>query len=81
MTTGRTPTAQIDETKLNELVGRFLGDLGAALHATTVVVGDKLGLYKAMAEGPATPAELAARIGTSATDVCPLGVPRSRTPA
>ena len=65
MTMDRTTTAAIDETRLNELVGRFLGDLGAALHATTVVVGDKLGLYKALAEGPATAAELAARTGTN----------------
>jgi SAM-dependent methyltransferase len=53
----------IDENQLNEFVGRFAGDLGAALHATTVVIGDRLGIYKALAEGPATPSELAGRTG------------------
>jgi SAM-dependent methyltransferase len=54
----------IDEAKLNDFIGSFAGDLGAVLHATTVLVGDRLGLYKAMADGvPVTPAELAARTG------------------
>src|SRR5437870_543606 len=35
---------------------------GATFHAALVVIGEKLGLYKALAEaGPSTPAELAAR--------------------
>ncbi|CAN5309429.1 hypothetical protein BH18ACT10_BH18ACT10_02010 [soil metagenome] len=55
----------IDENKLNEFVGRFAGDLGAVLHATTVLIGDKLGLYKAMADSePITAEELAERTGT-----------------
>ncbi len=54
----------IDETKLNEFVGRFAGDLGAVLHAATVLIGDKLGLYEAMANGePVTARELADRTG------------------
>lgn len=54
----------IDEKKLEEFVGRFAGDLGAVLHAATVLVGDRLGLYKAMADSdPVTPGELAARTG------------------
>jgi 2-polyprenyl-3-methyl-5-hydroxy-6-metoxy-1,4-benzoquinol methylase len=53
----------IDETKLDQLVGPFATDFGAAMHAATVVIGDKLGLYKALAEGPATGAELAQRTG------------------
>ena len=40
----------MNEDKLNELLGRFVGDLGAALHAGSIVIGEKLGLYKAMAE-------------------------------
>jgi DNA-binding IclR family transcriptional regulator len=41
-------------------------DMGAAMHATLVVVGDKLGLYKAMAgAGWLTPAELAAKTSTA----------------
>ena len=51
----------IDENELHEFAGRFIADLGAASHAATVVLGDRLGLYKALASaGPATPAELAA---------------------
>lgn len=38
-----------DADKLNELLGKFVNDLGAALHAGMVVIGDKLGLYKALA--------------------------------
>ena len=41
----------IDETKLNDFMGRFVGDIGAVMHAATVVVGDQLGLYKRIAEG------------------------------
>ena len=54
----------IDEAKLNELLGRFVNDFGAAAFAATVVIGDKLGLYQALAAGPATAAELADRTGT-----------------
>src|SRR5579885_1887427 len=50
--------------KLNAFVGQFVGDLGAAAHAGMVVIGEKLGLYKALASGPMTPAELAARTST-----------------
>ena len=54
----------IDEAKLNAFMGRFVGDLGAVMHAATVVVGDQLGLYKALAESPMTPEQLAARTST-----------------
>ena len=54
----------IDTTKLEEFTGRFATDFAASLHAATVVVGDKLGLYKALAEaGPTTGADLAVRTG------------------
>lgn len=54
-----------DETKMQEFVGKALGDLGGALTAALVVIGDKLGLYRALAgAGPLTPAELAARTNT-----------------
>jgi SAM-dependent methyltransferase len=52
-------TQAVDQAKLNELLGRFVNDFGAAGFAATVVIGDKLGLYQALAAGPATPAELA----------------------
>jgi SAM-dependent methyltransferase len=59
-------TAQtIDQAKLEEFMGRFVGDLGAALSAALVVIGDRLGLYRAMADGsPVTAEELAQRTGT-----------------
>jgi SAM-dependent methyltransferase len=57
--------ASIDQVKLDEFMGRFVGDLGAALSAALVVIGDRLGLYRAMADGgPVTPEELAGRTGT-----------------
>ncbi len=54
----------INEDRLNEFVGRFAGDLGAVLHASTVLVGDRLGLYVAMGDSqPVTPAQLAEKTG------------------
>jgi SAM-dependent methyltransferase len=50
--------------KLNAFIGQFVTDLGASVHAGMVVIGEKLGLYKALASGPMTPAELAARTQT-----------------
>lgn len=56
----------INEEKLNELLGRFLNDFGATFHAAMAVIGDKLGLYKTLAEaGPLTSQELARRTGTA----------------
>jgi SAM-dependent methyltransferase len=57
-------TTTINEAQLNEFVGRFLTDLAAAHHAATVVVGDRLGLYRALAQtGPATPEVIARAAG------------------
>jgi 2-polyprenyl-3-methyl-5-hydroxy-6-metoxy-1,4-benzoquinol methylase len=56
----------IDETKLNEFVNKLVGDVGATLSSALVVLGDRLGLWKAMAaHGPITPAELAKRTETA----------------
>lgn len=55
----------VDQAKLEQFVGKAVGDLGAALTAALVVIGDKLGLYKAMVAGPLTSTELAARTGTT----------------
>jgi SAM-dependent methyltransferase len=55
----------MQEEKLNAFIGKFVQDLGAVMHSATVLVGDKLGLYKAMGgAGPLTPAQLAERTGT-----------------
>jgi SAM-dependent methyltransferase len=55
-----------NEARLNELVGRAIVDFGAAFNAPLVALGDRLGLYRALAaRGPLTPAELARRTGTA----------------
>ena len=51
----------VDQEKLNQLLGQFVADFGASLHAGMVVIGEKLGLYKAIARAgqPITSGELA----------------------
>jgi len=56
--------AEINETKLNELMGKMLGDLGGAFSVPTVRLGFRLGLFDVLHEGgPATSDELARRAG------------------
>jgi 2-polyprenyl-3-methyl-5-hydroxy-6-metoxy-1,4-benzoquinol methylase len=56
----------IDGDKLNAFMGRFVADFGAVVHAPLVVLGEKLGLYKALAAaGPSTAGELAKRTETN----------------
>jgi hypothetical protein len=50
--------------KLNAFVGKFVIDLGAAVHSGLVVIGEKLGLYKALADGPMSSTELATKTKT-----------------
>jgi SAM-dependent methyltransferase len=50
---------------IEEFAHKALGDVAGALTASLVVIGDKLGLYKALTKGAATPAELATRTGTT----------------
>ena len=52
----------MDEKKLNEFLGKFMGDAAAALNGLLVDVGDKLGLYKAMAEAGGGAHSAAARV-------------------
>ena len=59
MSTAQVPT--LDMNKLNAFIGQFVTDLGAAVHAGMVVIGEKLGLYKALAGEPMTSAQLAAK--------------------
>jgi SAM-dependent methyltransferase len=55
----------VDEAKLQKFMEKMVGDLGAAMGAALVSVGDKLGLYRAMAgAGPITSADLAKKTGT-----------------
>src|SRR3954451_925791 len=54
----------VDEGKLNEFLAHAVGDLGAAMSAALMLVGDRLGLYRELAGGALTPGELARRTGT-----------------
>ncbi len=62
MSTAQVPT--LDMNKLNAFIGQFVTDLGAAVHTGMVVIGEKLGLYKALAGEPLSSAQLAARTKT-----------------
>jgi len=62
MSTAQVPT--LDMNKLNVFIGQFVTDLGAAVHAGMVVIGEKLGLYKALVGEPMSSAQLAAKTKT-----------------
>lgn len=53
----------MDQDKVAQFIGQVVADLAATEAAGSIVVGYKLGLYKALAAGPATPAEFARRTG------------------
>src|SRR3954469_2080336 len=56
----------LDEKKLMDFVFKAVDEVGATLNAALVVMGDKLGLYRALADGgPSTAADLAARTETT----------------
>lgn len=55
--------AAIDDAKFHAFVGKMLGDLGGAMSVPTVRLGFRLGLFDALADAPATAAELAHRAG------------------
>jgi SAM-dependent methyltransferase len=61
---GTSAQSALDMNKLNAFIEQFVGDLGAAVHAGMVVIGEKLGLYKALAAGPMTSSELAGKTKT-----------------
>ena len=54
----------LDMSKLEPLLGTMVNELGAAANAALVLVGDKLGLYRALAGKPQTSSELAAATDT-----------------
>ena len=56
--------ATLDMNKLNAFIGQFVNDLGASVHAGMVVIGEKLGLYKALAARPMGSSELALKTQT-----------------
>ena len=54
----------IIQERLHEFLGKAIVDFGATFNAALIRIGDKLGLYKALAAGgPQTPAELAKKTG------------------
>lgn len=59
-----TTALAVDTNKLNVFIGQFVTDLGAAVHAGMVVIGEKLGLYKALADGPMSSRQLAIKTKT-----------------
>ncbi|MET7289235.1 methyltransferase domain-containing protein [Streptomyces sp. NPDC005573] len=60
----------VDETKLNELLGRVVTDLGAVAAAPLALLGERLGLFRALADGATvTPGELAERTRTTERNV------------
>ena len=70
MTTTITPNVNptqapvIDGAKVERFVHQVIGDMGAAMSAVLVHIGDRLGLYRALGDGiPVTSTELAAKTG------------------
>ena len=55
----------VDNERLEALIGQVVVDCGATSNAALVLIGDELGLYRALADGPLTPAELAERTSTA----------------
>jgi SAM-dependent methyltransferase len=55
----------VDQARLNEFLGKAVGDLGAAASAVLVSIGDELGFYKELAKGPLTSSALAERTKTN----------------
>lgn len=61
-----TQVQEIDENKLQDFMGKMVGDLGAATSSVLVLIGQRLGLYKALAEhGPLSAEDLAKETGTA----------------
>ena len=58
---------EVNSDRLNAFMGKMVTELGAAMNASLVLLGDKLGLYRALAaKGPMTSSELASATGTAA---------------
>jgi SAM-dependent methyltransferase len=56
----------VNEAKLHEFMMKAVGEMGAAMNTALILIGDRLGLYKAMAgSDPMTSAELATKTGTT----------------
>ncbi len=65
MTTVQESKAPFDDARFNAFLGQMLGDVGAAITGSLIIIGDKLGFYRALAKsGPLTSIDLAAQTGT-----------------
>ncbi len=61
-----TTAKHIDEAKLSDFIGKLVSDAAATLSSSLVMIGDKLGLYKALSDnGPLDSIGLARLTGTS----------------
>ncbi|HSK19922.1 MAG TPA: class I SAM-dependent methyltransferase [Longimicrobiales bacterium] len=60
-----TAEVAVNHDTLNELLGRTLVDIGAAVQAPLMILGSRLGLFEALADGFVTTSELAERTGTT----------------
>jgi SAM-dependent methyltransferase len=57
---------EVDNERLNSFMGKMIGDVGAAMNASLMLIGDRLGLYKALAaKGPMNSSDLAKATGTA----------------
>ena len=57
---------EINEDRMHQFLGKVVGDFGASLSSSLAYIGQKLGLYKALAAGgPLTPSELAEKTNTN----------------
>jgi SAM-dependent methyltransferase len=66
MTTAASPIRPLDPDKLNQLLLQAVTDMGASMQSALIIIGDRLGLYRAMADcAPVSAAELASRTGTN----------------
>jgi SAM-dependent methyltransferase len=60
----------VDQDKMNAFMMKFVQDMGAMAFAPTVIIGERLGLYKAMAgAGPMSPVDLAKKTGTAERNI------------
>lgn len=56
----------VNQERLNSFMGKMIGDVGAAMNASLMLLGDKLGLYQALAkQGPMNASALAKATGTA----------------
>jgi len=66
-------TQTIDDAKLEQFVGQLVGELGATLNAALVVIGDELGLYRAMDGAGGSPRPSSPRPPAHPSGTCASG--------